>query len=357
MESENNYTLDKKLENERIAINARKSFNPINPAMPVRVNIATTDGCNLRCPMCISPFHDECNELPFETFEELGSELFPRAKEYHTTLAGEPLVTSYFRKIPEILQQYNTKMSFVTNGILLTQDISELIMPVLRDIKVSFDGATKETFQKVRPNADFEGILSNIEKFVELRNNSPYNPTITLLPTVMYDNVRELPDIVELAHDLGVDRVKVCFMVLRNPDLMDQSLWFHKELANEYLDKSIELAESYGIKTKFYKKFNLDESYLHRKRDTWKIDCRFLWEEGWVKVDGNVIPCCNIDTPVVGNIYEESFTDIWNNNMYQDMRQRLNSDDPYECCKHCILPNEDVNSETYNYEYGSLILI
>jgi len=352
---ENSKKWNKKIENEKKALNFRKTFNTINSAMPVRVNIGTTDVCNLRCPMCIFPDHSEHGEMPFETFMELGRELFPLAKEYHTTLFGEPLLTSYFKEIPKILNSYQTKMSFVTNGMLLNQKSSKLVIPVLRDIKFSFDGATKRTFEKIRPNSNFELILKNIKEFIELRNSTQYRPTVTLLTTLMYDNIKELPDIINLAYKLGIDRVKACFMVLTNPALKMQSLWFYKELTNEYLDKAEKLATSYGIKTKFYKKFKLNESSANNKKGTWNIDCRFLWEEAWVKVNGDILPCCNIETPVAGNVYKIPFSVAWNNDIYQNMRQRLNSENPYECCKHCILPNEDVKTDYYDYDYKSLI--
>jgi len=172
----------------------------------------------------------------------------------------------------------------------------------------------------------------------------------------MYQNIRELPDIVELAHKLGVDRVKACFMVLRAPHMMSQSLWFHKELTNEYLSKAEVLARSYGIRTKFYKKFDLAGNY-QTTENIREIDCRFLWEEAWIRINGDVVPCCNIDSPIVGNIHKEPFDAIWNNDIYQDMRKRTGSGEFYECCKYCILPNEDVRGDTFNYPYKSLVLI
>jgi hypothetical protein len=45
----------------------------------------------------------------------------------------------------------------------------------------------------------------------------------------------------------------------------------------------------------------------------------------------------NENCPTMGNIYEQPIEKIWNNGMYQDMRKRLDSDSPYECCKHCAM--------------------
>jgi radical SAM protein with 4Fe4S-binding SPASM domain len=245
-------------------------------------------------------------------------------------------------------------MSLVTNGMLLTEEISRLVMPVLRDIKFSFDGATKSTFEKTRVGSDFETVLHNIRGFMKIREETSYHPSATLLVTLMYRNIRELPQVIELAHEFGVERVKGCFMVLRNPYEMSQSLWFHKELTNKILEKSEELAKSYDIKTKFYKKFDLNHE---TNENVGKIDCRFLWEEAWIKGNGDVIPCCNVDAPTIGNVYEELFKRIWNNDIYQKMRKKTGAGQPAECCKYCVLPNEDVPGDTFAYPYRSLILV
>lgn len=344
--------INDKNENEKLAFESRDSKKFVNPAMPVRVFIATTNKCNLKCPVCPNSESNKGKELPYEVFLKLADELFPLAKEYHTTVSGEPLLTSYFKEIPSILLNYNTKMNLTTNGMMLTEDISRLIMPVLNDIKISFDGATKKTFEKIRPGSNLEIIVNNINNFIKIRSSSIYKPTLTLQTTLMRDNVKELPEIVKIAYDLGADRIKAYFMIVYNPEYKDKSLWFHKKLTNEYLEIADGLAKSYGLKSKLPKKFNLEES--SNKYKFTDIICHFLWQEAWIEVNGDIISCCNIDRYVMGNIYENSFSQIWNNKIYQDMRKRLNTDNPYECCKDCALVNE-FRLNGMDYSYKSLI--
>ena len=346
-------SLIQKSENERNAIRSRDSYEPINPAMPVRVVIATTDACNLRCPMCISSPHNVHFELPFDTFRELARETFPLAKEYHMGGSGEPLLTSYFSKIPPIVKDYQLKMSIITNGMLLTEKISEMIMPVLRDVKVSFDGATKETFEKIRPGSCFETIVENIRDFVRIRESSPKKAEITLQTTLMYDNIKEFPNIVEIAHDLGVDRVKACFMRALTKEMTPQCLWFHKKIANRYLEKAEKLAKSYGIRAMFPKRFDLRESHGIDAKTKKRGFCHYLWEEVWIDTNGDVKPCCHRKSPVVGNINEETFKKIWNNKTYQEMRRRLKSE-PFNYCKNCALVNE-FRTRDWVYSRESLI--
>jgi len=342
-----------KNENEKNAINARDSKQAINPAMPVRVFISSTNSCNLNCIMCPNS-EKRGSELPFEIFKDLAKELFPLAKEYHTTTSGEPLLTSYFKEIPFILRNYDTKLNLTTNGMMLTEDISRLIMPVLSDVKVSFDGSTKKTFEKIRLGSNYENIIKNIEDFIKIRDSSYYKPTLTLQTTLMLENIKELPDIVKIAHNIGADRVKAYLMIAYNPTMKEQSLWFHKKLANECIEVAEELSKSYRLKTKFPKRFSLDKDNKMNTFNYRNLVCHFLWQEGWIETNGNVISCCNIDRSVMGNIYQESFTKIWNNEKYQDMRRRLNSADPYTSCKYCALVNE-FRPNGLDYNYRSLI--
>jgi radical SAM protein with 4Fe4S-binding SPASM domain len=353
MISENNILNPiKKIENENSALKARESYEPINPAMPARVVIATTDACNLKCPMCISAPHNVHFELPFETFKKLAKETFPSAKEYHLGGSGEPLLTSYFVKIPSIVSHYGMKMSIITNGMLLTEDVSKLIMPVLRDVKVSFDGATKETFEKIRPGSNYETIIKNIKDFIKVRGSIHSKSEITLQTTLMYDNIKEFPNIIQIGHELGVDRIKACFMRALTKEMVSNCLWFHKKLANKQLEKAEELAEDYDIRVMLPKRFNLEENYINKEKGSF---CHYLWEEIWIEVNGDVKPCCHRYAPLMGNVNKTPIKKIWNNKIYQEMRKRL-KDNPPNYCKTCALVNE-FKSHDWNYSRESLILI
>ena len=49
-------------------------------------------------------------------------------------------------------------------------------------------------------------------------------------------------------------------------------------------------------------------------------------------------PCCEIaDSSVVkmGNVFEERFADIWNNDRYRELRRRIAEDDIPDYCRGC----------------------
>lgn len=63
--------------------------------------------------------------------------------------------------------------------------------------------------------------------------------------------------------------------------------------------------------------------------------CKFLWNELFVNVSGDVAPCCIQGRPVVGSTQETNLSEIWNNEPMKEMRQRLLDGDPIPCCKDC----------------------
>jgi radical SAM protein with 4Fe4S-binding SPASM domain len=66
-----------------------------------------------------------------------------------------------------------------------------------------------------------------------------------------------------------------------------------------------------------------------------RYTCKFLWNELFVNVSGDVAPCCIQGRPVVGNVHGGALSEIWNNGPMREMRERLLVGDPIPCCKDC----------------------
>ncbi len=66
-----------------------------------------------------------------------------------------------------------------------------------------------------------------------------------------------------------------------------------------------------------------------------RYTCKFLWNELFVNISGDVAPCCIQGRPVVGNIHQQDLATIWNGPMMQLMRRTLLEGNPIPCCKDC----------------------
>ena len=337
-----------KKSNKEAVRQAIEEKNPINPGMPVRLTCINSMACNLHCRMCqvhrrpeiARREHAAKNLLPFEQFTRLAAEVFPWLEEFLPTTMGDPMLTPYFDEILPILRKYGVLLNLTTNGTLLSEDRARAMIDILKDVKFSFDGATADTFEKIRRGASFQQVLENINTLIRIRDEfciehpDHFRPTVTFQVTLQRDNIEELPDIMHLAESIGVDRVKGYHLYVFEKELVDQSLMYHQQLANEKIREAQRLGHQLEIKTEFPSLFALegDETV-----SSTRIICKRLWEEVWIDHNGDVTPCCVPNRPVMGNLYNDSFSAIWNGPEYQRFREGMQGDNQVAFCQNCSL--------------------
>ena len=337
--------------NERLAWEEERRGSAYNHAMPVHLTLETTMKCNMRCVMCQvyrSPDAIQRGQvadavMPLELFEKVAEEAFPTAREMTPTVMGEPLLTPYLSRIFDLLSEYSLKMNLVTNGMYLTREMSERLMPHLLKIKVSFDGASKSTFEGIRRGAEFKRVMNNVRQFNSVRErlDRDERPILAFQVTLMRKNIEELPQIVELASNLGVDQVIGRHVYVFDREFEHQSLLHHREFADAFIRSAATKAKELGVATHFPAPFRAEGEREGPHADQPPRErprlCNLLWRELWVSHTGDVTPCCVPDRPVMGNLRNSSLAQIWNDTPYREMRGRLATDDPFECCSHCSL--------------------
>ncbi|PCH56172.1 MAG: radical SAM protein [Legionellales bacterium] len=202
---------------------------------PWRITFDTNpDDCNLSCIMCEdhSPYSQTKknrikNKLPrrrmdFSLIREmlLATKDSP-LKEIIPSTMGEPLVYKQFENIIGLCHEFNIKLNLTTNGTFPrkgVRDWATLLLPVTSDIKISWNGATKATQEKIMLGTKWEKVLDNVKQLVAMRNayiqEHENYCSITLQLTFLETNIHELVDIVLLGINLGVDRIKGCSLCM-----------------------------------------------------------------------------------------------------------------------------------------------
>lgn len=329
-----------------------------------RITLDTNpEDCNLSCTMCEehSPFSNYIKEklggkrrrMPKEWLEPI----FEQAKQLGVTemipsTMGEPLIYKHFSHFVELCYKYNIKMNLTTNGTFpkttekTVTEWAKLIVPITTDIKISWNGATAETSQKVMLKIDFDEALENIKKFIQVRDehymNTGYYCRVTFQLTFMQNNMHELADIVKLAAGIGVDRVK------------GHQLWTHfdeiKQLSmNATIDSIVRwnryVEEAYGAQNEFRKsngeKVILENIIPLQVNDSKEIpesyECPFLEKELWVSATGKISPCCAPDEQRnalgdFGNIESTTINGVLNSPGYKDLVENYKTK---TLCKSC----------------------
>lgn len=314
--------------------------------------------CNLRCIFC--EVHSIYNRnrpvrpkaiMPPWIIEKVISSATPFGlKEVVPSTMGEPLLYPYFDIFIKMAKKYNIKINLTTNGTFPKRGVNEwgyLILPVASDVKISINGATKETAEKLMVGLNFEKQLKNIERFIEIRNeirkSSINNPTVTFQVVYMESNLEELPQLLKMAIELDADRFKGHHLWITWPELRKESLRRNPnaiERWNKVVDKLYHIRDYYCKRNG--KKIRLDNVYklpLDLKKtiipDDWV--CPFIGREAWVAWDGTFNVCCAPDNMRrtfghFGNVKDADFMDLWNSENYNKFMKNWGN---YSVCKIC----------------------
>lgn len=306
--------------------------------IPKIIHVAVSRTCNINCIMCPinrDVLKDEQKFIEIEAFNRLFKDEL-QFEFLNFVGAGEVFVCKYFSRIIEYCFEHNfSALGCTTNLQLISKELAEvMVRNGFRQITASIDGCTKETFEYIRKGASFDKFIEIMEYFniLKARHNSLGNPNITFAMVAMNSNIHELPGLVRLADKLNVQNIFVARLHVIKEELLHESLFFYQEKYNYYYDKSIAVAKGIGINVVLPDKFGSPVKNTMAVRN-----CKFPFENMYIDVDGIVYPCvCRVYPDInVGNILEQSITEIWNSDKFNEFRAAMFTDNPPLQCKEC----------------------
>ena len=317
---------------------------------PWRITFDTNpDDCNLSCIMCEdhSPYSKTQETrrrlgLPKRRMDialirwVLADSAGTRLREIIPSTMGEPLLYRHFEEILELCAQHGVLLNLTTNGTFPRKGArawAELLVPVTSDMKISWNGATRETQEAIMLGADWESVLQNVRTLVEVRDAHAAaggnRCRVTFQLTFMQANFKELPEIVRLAAELGVDRVKGHHLWVHVARMQRQSMRRSATAVREWNDiveKAHSATDSHRLPNG--KKVLLENIYELGEQANEIVPggvCPFLGQEAWVASDGRFNPCCAPDAlrrtlGDFGNLHESGLLDIWQGDAYRSLK-------------------------------------
>jgi radical SAM protein with 4Fe4S-binding SPASM domain len=161
----------------------------------------------------------------------------------------------------------------------------------------------------------------------------------------MKTNVRELPDVVRLAHGAGVAEVYLQRLVYSERGLAtgDQALYRRADAAElGAIEAANALAAELGVSLRGSGEASSSLAAPAGHDGASYRACRRPWSLMYVTANGNVLPCCiapftgaHYDGIILGNIFEQTAEEIWNGQRYQQWRAAMRSEQPPEACAGC----------------------
>ncbi|MFO1419172.1 MAG: hypothetical protein U1E83_10945 [Methylotetracoccus sp.] len=165
------------------------------------LEIETSSYCNYSCVMCGHGwFPMQYNSLDDAHLNRLAP-ILPYVR--HVTICGVGETTSAeaLDDLSRMMSLFRCATRLFTNGSLIHRRLDALAR--MDKVCVSFDGASSETFQAQRRGSNFRRVVRNVGL---LRQRAP-NIELAFSVVVSRLNLHEIPGIVTIAAELGVDHV------------------------------------------------------------------------------------------------------------------------------------------------------
>ena len=321
-----------KLDNLAACDRAHASLAEQVEGLPSKIVVQTTDRCNLDCVMCQLPQGSKRAQMGWELFEHIAEQLLPTLVELHPTNIGEPLCWPWFDRMCQTLERYGVVLDLTTNGTLLKGSHLDHVVPIVRDVKVSFDGSTATTFERIRRGARFGEVCDNVSRLAtRLAGVQHRRPILALQMTLLRSNYRELPDLVSLASELGATRVKAYHLFSFDPAMDEECLVLDQASWPEVLAQAEERGRDAGIELQLAEPARPEPS----SDGLAPVSCHLPWHESWIDVDGAVLLCHSHGGDSAGSLREQDFSAIWNGPLYRRIRGAFRRGAPGWHCEGC----------------------
>ncbi|MBN1982136.1 MAG: glycosyltransferase [Chitinivibrionales bacterium] len=274
---------------------------------PAEIQIETNTECNARCIMC--PYQEVSKELPAVTMSvELYEKILRECSSHKSLRRIEPFLNNEPFTDPRIVDWIalarkmvpHAALTITTNGSLLTPPVADrLIQSGLNAIWFSFNGATRQTYEKIM-GLSFDRVRGNIDYLLSIK------PKELAVFTNMIDTAPmqgEIEEAIQHWRSRGV-----------------------QSGSSPFVNRA-------GNVTNF-------DSLNRRKLSVLPSRiCELLFYKMCIASSGDVLLCC-MDwrrQVVLGNVGKQTLSEIWNGQIYRQYRHRHENwcSDRLRLCDRC----------------------
>ena len=250
-----------------------------------------------------------------ETIDQLAKELTYLVFYFQ----GEPYLNPDFLKMVQYATSKKIYTATSTNAHYLNDtNARKTVESGLDRLIISIDGTSQDVYQQYRVGGKLSKVIEGAKNIVkwkkELNSKTPF---VIFQFLVVRHNEHQIEEVQHLAKQIGVDQVR-----LKTAQVYD----FEND-PNNLIPQNLK-----------YSRYKKDRSGKMKFKGSHQNHCWRLWHDPVITWEGTVVPCC-FDKDAqhkLGNLKEQSFKELWQNNAYQQFRSSvLKSRKNIDICANC----------------------
>ena len=299
---------------------------------PIEIEISPSGSCNHRCVFCAVDYigYQPCfldKDIILRNIAQMSRK---GLKSVICSGEGEPLLNKDMPDIANEIKVYGIDVAMSTNGVLFTKDkIDECIQAFtwIRFSVASMEKSSYDQIQRGKPG-DLERVKTNLADAVRVKKNKKLKTTLGVQCLLLPENMAQLPEMAKQLREIGVDYLTI----------KPYSQHLHSENTfqidyNDMLELEQDIRQYETDDFSVYFRANAMKKMHHKKCYS---ECYGLPFMTHIDAKGNVWPCvAHIGTKefCYGNIYDQTFEEIWEGARRQHIIQKLNVLDINNVCR------------------------
>lgn len=299
---------------------------------PIEIEISPSGACNHRCTFCAvdylgykPKFLDK--DIILRDIKDISKK---GLKSVICSGEGEPLLNKDYPEIVHGIKTCGVDVAMNTNGVLLTKEFSEDCLSEFTWIRFSVASMEESSYDEIQrgKKGDLEKVKTNLQDVVKIKRDKNLKTTLGVQCLLMPENIEHLEMMAKELKEIGVDyfTIKPYSQHLHSNNKKDidyNSLISLENKIKEYETDSFRIL----FRANAMKKMHQDKTYPV---------CFGMPFMTHIDSEGNIWPCVahiGTDAFCFGNIYENTFEEIWEGSKRKEVVEKLAKLDINKVCR------------------------
>ena len=301
---------------------------------PFYATVDITRRCNSQCIGCRyhsptvnmpSPGDQDILDVSLDLFKKMCNEIKAMGTKTLILMGeGEPFLHPLLCDFVSLAKKLGFHITLLTNGTLLNKEnILSLIDSRLDVLKISLWASSSEEYERnthAHNASQFGNIIDGLKLLTYLKTGKKSHlPSVELFHPINRYNFQSIDAMVDVACTVGCDTLSFSPFRTRRRELVSLALSPDEEISVRLslfrIKKRLNsLSIGHNIKTTLLR-YKISES-------VWKkLPCYIGWFHVRLKVDGTILLCDSCDL-IMGNLKEDTLSEIWNNPAIRTFRRQ-----------------------------------